>query len=74
MKTEKRTDREIAQTLQDAGRVKYNYKTIGSRWKRLRMAMAKAKDQELNQQIAVWRVEEVLTNSKTSSDPLIIVL
>ncbi|MCJ1396924.1 hypothetical protein MMC11_000116 [Xylographa trunciseda] len=58
MKTEKRTDREIAQTLQDAGRANYNYKTIGSRWKRLRIAIAKAKDQELNQQIAVWRIEE----------------
>ncbi|MCJ1282577.1 hypothetical protein MMC26_001902 [Xylographa opegraphella] len=58
MKTEKRTDREIAQTLQDAGRVNYNYKTIGSRWKRLRTAMAKAKDRELNEQAAVWRVEE----------------
>ena len=65
MKTEKRTDREIAQTLQDAGRVSYNYKTIGSRWKRLRTAMARAKDQELNQQINVWRVEEVYIMSKS---------
>ncbi|MCJ1392679.1 hypothetical protein MMC18_005550 [Xylographa bjoerkii] len=58
MKTDKRTDREIALALQDAGRVKYNYKTIGSRWKRLRLAIAKDQDQKLEQQTAVWRVEE----------------
>ncbi|MCJ1476037.1 hypothetical protein MMC13_004702 [Lambiella insularis] len=54
MKKEKRTDREIAQTLADAGRVKYNYKTIGSRWKRLRTVLANKLDDELDRNEAHW--------------------
>ena len=59
MKQEKRTDRDIAQALKNAGRVDYHVKTIGSRWKRLRIALAAAKDKELDAGYEDWHSIEV---------------
>ena len=59
MKQEGRTDRDIANTLKAAGRVNYNQKTIGSRWKRLRIALAARKDKELDAGFANWLVADV---------------
>ena len=61
MKQEKRTDREIAQALKNAGRVDYHIKTIGSRWKRLRIALAAAKDKELDAGYEDWHAIDVST-------------
>lgn len=61
MKQDKRTDREIAQTLADAGRVKYSVKTISSRYKRLRMVVAKQRDDMLDRKEAHWSAAEVCT-------------
>ena len=59
MKQDGRTDKEIADTLKAAGRVNYNQKTIGSRWKRLRIALAARKDKELDAGFANWLVADV---------------
>ena len=59
MKQEKHTDKDIAQVLKNAGRVDYNVKTIGSRWKRLRIALAAAKDRELDAGFADWHTVDV---------------
>ena len=59
MKRERRTDKEIAETLVEAGGTKYNYKTIGSRWKRLRVALAAARDRELDLGIVEWSAQDV---------------
>ena len=59
MKQDRRTDRDIAQALKNAGRVDYNVKTIGSRWKRLRLALAEARDKELDAGYEDWHAIEV---------------
>lgn len=59
MKLQGRTDKEIAQALIDSGRVKYNMKTVGSRWKRIRIVLAKQRDADLEKKIAKWSEEEV---------------
>ena len=58
MKLLGRPDKEIAEYLTNLGRVKYNMKTIGSRWKRLRIVLADALDEELDKKIARWSEDE----------------
>lgn len=65
MKLLGRPDKEIAEHLTNLGRVKYNMKTIGSRWKRLRIALADALDEELDKKIARWSEDEASSNNGT---------
>ena len=62
MKQEKRTDKEISETLIGSGRVKYTTKSIGGRWKRLRAVMSKARDEALDLGLVSWLAEEVNTD------------
>ena len=59
MKRKKNTDKEIADFLKSAGRIAYHPKTISTRWRRIRTALAKAKDAELDKGIKNWLLEDV---------------
>ena len=59
MKQERRTDKEIADALVEAGGTKYSYKTIGTRWRRLRTVLATARDRKLDQGIIEWSTDDV---------------
>ena len=59
MKQERRTDKEIAEALIASGGTKYNYKSIGSRWRRLRHVLAEARDRELDLGTIRWSMEDV---------------
>ena len=59
MKRSGNTDREISDFLRQTDRVNYHPKTIGTRWKRLRIALAKAKDEELDRGDAKWSESDV---------------
>jgi hypothetical protein len=72
MKLQGRPDKEISDTLIKMGRVKYNMKTIGSRWKRLRIALAKALDEELDKKTAKWSTEEVCSVELSGDEHLLI--
>ena len=59
MKQEGSTDRQICNYLRESGRVDYSQKTIGTRWKRIRVALANAKDAELDRGVPCWTVKDV---------------
>ncbi|SLM38102.1 Nucleotide-binding, alpha-beta plait [Lasallia pustulata] len=54
MKAEKFTDKQIAARLREEGRVNYHYKTISSRWIRIKNALEKRRDQDLDDQLTDW--------------------
>lgn len=59
MKEEKFTDKQIAARLREEGRVNYHYKTIGSRWARIKRALEKKNDQDLDDQLTDWHEGDV---------------
>ena len=73
MKRDGYTDRQIAEHLRDTGRINYNTKTIGTRWKRIRVALAKAKDEELDKGEATWTDRDVSASPYEINSILILV-
>jgi hypothetical protein len=59
MKNAKYLEKDIAKRLADEGRMKYNAKTIGTRWARLKKAMAKRQDELLDQDLTDWHDGDV---------------
>ncbi|KAI4125634.1 MAG: hypothetical protein LQ347_005306, partial [Umbilicaria vellea] len=70
MKEEKFTDKQIAARLREEGRVNYHYKTIGSRWARIKRALEKKNDQDLDDQLTDWHEGDdyVLLQAVTAAD------
>ena len=62
MKAEKFTDKQIAARLREEGRVNYHYKTISSRWVRIKRALEKKQDQDLDDQLTDWHEGDVGQN------------
>ena len=59
MKGERFTDKQIAARLREEGRVDYHYKTISSRWVRLKRALEQKQDQDLDDQLTDWHEGDV---------------
>lgn len=59
MKAEKFTDKQVAARLREEGRVDYHYKTISSRWVRIKRALEKKHDQDLDDQLTDWHDGDV---------------
>lgn len=59
MKEEKFTDKQIAARLREEGRVNYHYKTIGSRWARIKRSLEKKNDEDLDDQLTDWHEGDV---------------
>lgn len=59
MKAAKYQEAEIAQRLKDEGRTSYNPKTIGTRWARLKKALAVRQDEMLDQDLTDWHDGDV---------------
>lgn len=59
MKAEKYTDKQIAARLREEGRVNYHFKTISSRWVRIKHALEKKQDQDLDDQLTDWHEGDV---------------
>jgi len=59
MKNAKYLEKDIAQRLQDEGRISYNPKTIGTRWSRLKKVMQKQQDELLDAELTDWHEGDV---------------
>lgn len=70
MKEAKYEEKDIAKRLADAGRVKYNPKTIGTRWARLRRALAQHQEELLEADLADWHEgdDDVLYQAVAKAD------
>ena len=53
------SDKNVAKLLSETGHVNYKEKTINSRYRRLCLAIANAKDEELDKGTITWNEEEV---------------
>ncbi|EXJ83011.1 hypothetical protein A1O3_06828 [Capronia epimyces CBS 606.96] len=63
-------ERDIAQALIDQGRTAYNPKTIGTRWRRLKMALQKRQDELLDADLTDWHDgdDDVLVQAVLKAD------
>lgn len=59
MKEARYLEKDIAQALIDQGRTAYNPKTIGTRWRRLKQALAKRHDALLDADLTDWHEGDV---------------
>ncbi len=59
MKNAKYLEKDIAKRLADEGRMKYNPKTIGTRWARLKRAMQAKQDELLDGDLTDWHDGDV---------------
>jgi hypothetical protein len=59
LKGAKFLEKDIAQILVDEGRIAYNPKTIGTRFARIQIALAKQKDEMLDEEITDWHEGDV---------------
>ena len=59
MKEARYREKDIADRLQEEGRIKYNQKTIGTRWVRIRRALQQRQDELLDSQQADWHNGDV---------------
>lgn len=67
MKQQNATDHEVANRLISEGRTRYNYKTISSRWIRLRNVLAKREDELLDEDLTDWHEGEVGRSSRSGT-------
>lgn len=58
-------EKEIAQKLADDGRIKYNAKTIGTRYARIRRKLEEKNDADLDADLTDWHDGDVSLNFTT---------
>ena len=70
MKEAKYAEKDIAKHLADAGRMNYNPKSIGTRWARLRKALAQHQEELLEADLTDWHDgdDEVLRKAIAKAD------
>jgi hypothetical protein len=59
MKNAKYLEKDIADRLIQEGRTKYNPKTIGTRWARLKRALQQAQEEKLDDELTDWHDGDV---------------
>lgn len=59
MKEARFLERDIAQALVDQGRIAYNPKTIGTRWRRIKAKLQKRQDDLLDADLTDWHDGDV---------------
>lgn len=59
MKNARYLKKDIAQRLVDEGRIKYNAKTIGTRWARLKKKLQERNDELLDTELTDWHEGDV---------------
>ncbi|KAI1616519.1 hypothetical protein EDD37DRAFT_645653 [Exophiala viscosa] len=70
MKEARYLEKDIAQALVDKGRINYNPKTIGTRWRRLKRALQKRQDDLLDADLTDWHDgdDDVLLQAVAKAD------
>ncbi|KAK5940226.1 hypothetical protein PMZ80_007646 [Knufia obscura] len=73
MKQAKYLKKDIAQRLIDEGRIKYNAKTIGTRWARLKKKLQERNDELLDAELTDWHEgdDDALEQAKKTADKTI---
>lgn len=59
MKNAKYLEKDIAEYLVAQGKIKYNPKTIGTRWTRIKKKLAERQDELLDHDLADWHEGDV---------------